>query len=92
MQILIITGDAMGRPLIEALDPARTDTSSLGVVASGAALFSPVIKDAFLEAFPGLLVSDSIARPRPVSAESVSRPRGRRRWVVPGSRRGGTRW
>ncbi|SEC49194.1 acyl-CoA synthetase [Rhodococcus koreensis] len=60
VQILIITGDAMGRPLIEALDPARTDTSSLGVVASGAALFSPVIKDAFLEAFPGLLVSDSI--------------------------------
>ncbi len=60
VQILIITGDAMGRPLIEAHQPSRTDTSSLGVVASGAALFSPVIKDAFLDAFPGLLVSDSI--------------------------------
>ncbi|MFZ2178169.1 MAG: AMP-binding protein, partial [Rhodococcus sp. (in: high G+C Gram-positive bacteria)] len=59
VQILIITGDAMGRPLIEAHRAAKADTSSLGVVASGAALFSPVIKDAFLDTFPGLLVSDS---------------------------------
>lgn len=60
VQILIITGDAMGRPLIEARQSLRTDTSSLAVVASGAALFSPVIKDAFLEEFPNLVVSDSI--------------------------------
>ncbi|MDV7241061.1 MULTISPECIES: acyl-CoA synthetase [Rhodococcus] len=60
VQILIITGDAMGRPLIEARQSSRTDTSSLAVVASGAALFSPVIKDAFLEEFPNLVVSDSI--------------------------------
>ncbi|QTJ66072.1 acyl-CoA synthetase [Rhodococcus sp. ZPP] len=60
VQILIITGDAMGRPLIEARQSSRTDTSSLAVVASGAALFSPVIKDAFLDAFPNLVVSDSI--------------------------------
>jgi acyl-CoA synthetase (AMP-forming)/AMP-acid ligase II len=60
MQILIITGDAMGRPLVEAHRQAKADTSSLIVVASGAALFSPVVKEAFLEAFPDLIVSDSI--------------------------------
>lgn len=60
MQIMIITGDAMGRPLIEAYEDMDVDVSSLAVVASGAALFSSVIKDAFLESFPGIMVSDSI--------------------------------
>lgn len=60
MQIMIITGDAMGRPLIETYRELDVDVSSLVVVASGAALFSSQIKDAFLDTFPGLMVSDSI--------------------------------
>ncbi len=58
----IITGDAIGRPLIEALEanPGRWDTSSLVSVSSSAALFSQSVKDRFLEAFPNLIITDSI--------------------------------
>lgn len=60
--VLFITGDAMGRPLIEALEePGRSyDTSSLFAVASSAAVFSPSVKDQFLGHFPNLVMSDSI--------------------------------
>src|SRR5262249_44910573 len=53
---LSITGDAMGRPLIEALDEHDYDTSSLVSVASTAAVFSRVVKDRFLERFPNLVM------------------------------------
>jgi acyl-CoA synthetase (AMP-forming)/AMP-acid ligase II len=61
VNLLFITGDAMARPLIEALDEAGAsyDTSSLFAMASTAALFSPSLKDAFLERFPNLVVSDA---------------------------------
>jgi acyl-CoA synthetase (AMP-forming)/AMP-acid ligase II len=62
VQTITITGDAMGRPLIEALDaaPDRWDISSLFVVASSAAVFSPSVKARFLERFPGLILVDAI--------------------------------
>lgn len=58
----IITGDAMGRPMIEHLleDPSRYDTSSLIAVASSAAIFSTTVKEQFLEQFPNLIITDSI--------------------------------
>ncbi|MDH6283059.1 acyl-CoA synthetase [Prescottella agglutinans] len=59
-QVMVITGDAMGRPLVEAFREQGRDTSSLGVVASGAALFSAAVKDAFFEAMPNLMISDSV--------------------------------
>ncbi|MFZ6002590.1 MAG: acyl-CoA synthetase [Actinomycetota bacterium] len=59
-----ITGDAMARPMIEALDelggPDALDLSSLFVLASTAAIFSPTVKDKYLEAFPNLLLIDAI--------------------------------
>jgi acyl-CoA synthetase (AMP-forming)/AMP-acid ligase II len=59
---IMITGDAMGRPLIEALDasPARWDTSSMLAVSSSAALFSAPVKDRFFAHFPNLVITDSI--------------------------------
>ncbi len=59
---IMITGDAMGRPLIEALDaePARWDTSSLFLLTSSAATFSPSVKDKFFEHFPNLIMIDAI--------------------------------
>ncbi len=61
---LSITGDAMARPMIEALDdlggPAALDLSSLFVLASTAAIFSPTVKDRYLETFPDLLIVDAI--------------------------------
>ncbi|MDG3016850.1 acyl-CoA synthetase [Speluncibacter jeojiensis] len=58
--VLVITGDAMGRPLIESCRRTRPDTTGLVAVASGAALFSTALKDAFLEEFENLVVSDSV--------------------------------
>jgi acyl-CoA synthetase (AMP-forming)/AMP-acid ligase II len=59
-----ITGDAMARPMIEALDdlggPDALDLSSLFVLASTAAIFSPTVKDRYLDAFPNLMIIDAI--------------------------------
>ncbi len=61
---LSITGDAMARPMIEALDelggPEALDLSSLFVLASTAAIFSPTVKDQYLELFPDLILIDAI--------------------------------
>ncbi|MCF2533840.1 acyl-CoA synthetase [Yinghuangia soli] len=64
--VIMITGDAMARPLIEAVDEPRTDgregsydLSSLFAVASSAALFSPSLKEAFMERL-GVIVSDAV--------------------------------
>jgi acyl-CoA synthetase (AMP-forming)/AMP-acid ligase II len=59
---VMITGDAMARPMIEALeeDPGRYDLSSLFVVSSSAAVFSPTVKDRYLEILPNALIIDSI--------------------------------
>ncbi|HUS62374.1 MAG TPA: acyl-CoA synthetase [Acidimicrobiales bacterium] len=59
-----ITGDAMARPMIEALDDLggaeALDLSSMFVLASTAAIFSPTVKDRYLETFPNLLLIDAI--------------------------------
>jgi 3-oxocholest-4-en-26-oate---CoA ligase len=62
VNLLFITGDAMGRPLIETLDESGVDhdLSSLVAVSSTAAVFSPSVKDQFFERFPDLVLSDSI--------------------------------
>lgn len=61
---LMFTGDAMARPLIEALgtlDSEReVDLSSLFVIASTAVVFSQAVKDQYLERFPDCLIFDSI--------------------------------
>jgi acyl-CoA synthetase (AMP-forming)/AMP-acid ligase II len=62
VNMLMITGDAMGRPLIEALDEpgASWDLSSLIGITSTAALFSPSVKDQFFERFPHLVMTDAV--------------------------------
>ena len=57
---LSITGDAMGRPLIEALDEGGYDASSLVAVASTAAVFSATVKAQFHERFPNLVIADAV--------------------------------
>jgi acyl-CoA synthetase (AMP-forming)/AMP-acid ligase II len=62
VNVLFITGDAMGRPLVEALDapdPAY-DSSSLVAISSTAAVFSPSVKEDFFRHFPNLVMTDSI--------------------------------
>ncbi len=62
---ILIVGDAMGRPLIEALEEIEAageqlDLSSFFSLSSSAAVFSPTVKDRFLERFPNLILTDSI--------------------------------
>ena len=60
---VMITGDAMARPLLEASeDPgiADLDLAAWISLSSTAALFSPAVKDAFLERFPNLIVTEAI--------------------------------
>ncbi len=59
---ITIVGDAMARPLIEALDDpdASYDLSGLFVVGSGGAMLSPSVKEQIGERLPHVYVSDSI--------------------------------
>jgi acyl-CoA synthetase (AMP-forming)/AMP-acid ligase II len=59
---LMITGDAMGKPLVESLDDPGThhDLSSLVAVVSSAALFSAPVKDEFFARLPHIVISDAI--------------------------------
>ncbi|WP_280412493.1 AMP-binding protein [Nocardia asiatica] len=59
-QVMVITGDAMARPLIESYRRDPVDASSLLAIASGAALLSQPVKNTLLELFPWAVVSDSI--------------------------------
>jgi len=62
VNLLFFTGDAMGRPLLDALEGTvdSRDLSSLFLLASTAALFSPSLKDRFLELLPDRVITDSI--------------------------------
>ncbi|MCX2730423.1 acyl-CoA synthetase [Saccharopolyspora sp. NFXS83] len=60
VNVLAITGDAMARPLIEALHEGSYDVSSLVAISSSAALFSPSVQEQYLEALPNVVLTDSI--------------------------------
>ncbi|MFB7877631.1 acyl-CoA synthetase [Nocardia sp. NPDC056064] len=66
INLIFITGDAMAQPMLDALEQGNPDTgepydlSTLYVLASSAALFSPPLKDKFLELLPNRMISDSI--------------------------------
>lgn len=60
--MLVIVGDAMATPLVDALaaNPGRWDVSSLFIVASGGALFSPATKQRLLDLLPNLMIFDGL--------------------------------
>lgn len=65
VNVVMITGDAMARPMVDALAQGRPDgraydTSSLITIASSAALFSASVKDQYLDLMPNLIVVDAI--------------------------------
>ncbi len=57
---LAITGDAMARPLIDALREGDHDVSALVAISSTAAVFSPVMKDELFELLPNLFISEAV--------------------------------
>ncbi len=61
VNLLFFTGDAMARPLLDALVKDNDyDLSSLFLLASTAALFSPSIKEKLLKLLPNRVITDSI--------------------------------
>ncbi|RDI47042.1 acyl-CoA synthetase [Nocardia mexicana] len=58
--VLVITGDAMARPLVDAYRAAPVDASSMLAIGSGAALLSQPVKNELLELLPHTVVTDSI--------------------------------
>ena len=64
VNVLSVIGDAMARPLMEALATGSStgayDTSSLVSFNSTAALFSPAVKDACTKALPTVFISEAI--------------------------------
>ncbi|MEO6122360.1 MAG: AMP-binding protein, partial [Ilumatobacteraceae bacterium] len=62
VNLLMITGDAMARPLMDDLlvHAGKYDSSSLFAISSTAALFSQSLKDAFLDHFPNIVITDSV--------------------------------
>ena len=60
VNVLSIIGDAMARPLMEALAAGDYDTSSLISLNSTAALFSPAVKEACAKALPNAYISEAI--------------------------------
>jgi len=60
VNVIVVIGDAMARPLIEAFSAGGYDGSSVVSVSSNGALFSPAVKDAVLAALPNVVVTDAI--------------------------------
>ena len=58
--MLLIVGDAFGRPLVDALEQTSHDLSSLLVVISGGAPLNSSLKDRFLAALPTAMVMDAV--------------------------------
>ncbi len=60
VNILLIVGDAFGRPIVEELERGSYDLSSLLVTVSGGAALSPGIKERLLARVPTMMVLDGL--------------------------------
>lgn len=61
IQIILIVGDAMGKPLVEEMERRKdeVDFSSLFLVTSGGAIWSQHVRDRFLAIKPDLMLRDN---------------------------------
>jgi acyl-CoA synthetase (AMP-forming)/AMP-acid ligase II len=60
VNVLVVVGDAMARPLIDAFTAGEYDASSVLSVSSNGALFSQSVKDAVFAALPNAVITDAI--------------------------------
>jgi fatty-acyl-CoA synthase len=60
VEVLLIVGDAFGRPLVEEMERGAHRLSSLLVLISGGAALSPGIKERLLRAVPTMIVLDGL--------------------------------
>lgn len=60
VQVMTIVGDAMARPLLEAVREGDYDLTSIIAMSSHAALFSSSVKEQMLEVLPNAVLTDAI--------------------------------
>ena len=60
VNVVVLIGDAMARPMIEAFKAGDYDISSVYAISSSAALFSQSVKDEYLAALPNAVITDAI--------------------------------
>ncbi|WP_433794938.1 acyl-CoA synthetase [Actinoplanes sp. CA-252034] len=60
VNVIVLIGDAMARPIIEAYLAGDHDGSTLMAISSSAALFSPSVKRQYLQALPDVMVTDAV--------------------------------
>jgi acyl-CoA synthetase (AMP-forming)/AMP-acid ligase II len=60
VNILLIVGDAFGRPLVEGIEAGGHDLSSLLAIVSGGAALSAPVKGRLLAALPSIMVLDGL--------------------------------
>jgi len=57
---IVMVGDAMARPLIEAYQEKQYDASSVFAVSSNGSIFSPTVKEQYLRLLPNIVITDAI--------------------------------
>ncbi len=60
VNVMAITGDAMARPMIEAFTSGQYTGATLLALSSGAAIFSPSVKQQYLDTFPNIVITDTV--------------------------------
>jgi acyl-CoA synthetase (AMP-forming)/AMP-acid ligase II len=60
VNVVVLIGDAMARPMIDALHAGTYDTSSVYAISSSAALFSQTVKNEYLQTLPNAVITDAI--------------------------------
>jgi acyl-CoA synthetase (AMP-forming)/AMP-acid ligase II len=60
VNVVVLIGDAMARPMIEAFQEGTYDVSSVYAISSSAALFSQSVKNEYLAALPNAVITDAI--------------------------------
>jgi 3-oxocholest-4-en-26-oate---CoA ligase len=60
VNVLLIVGDAFGRPLIEAIEAGDHDLSTLLALVSGGAALSAGVKQRFLDTLPTIMILDGL--------------------------------
>ncbi|MGE2720402.1 acyl-CoA synthetase [Mycolicibacterium celeriflavum] len=58
--VVQVVGDAVARPLADAIERSSADLSSLAVIANGGALLTPTAKQRLIDVKPGLIVVDGV--------------------------------
>ena len=60
VNILLLVGDAFGKPLLDELEKGDYDTSSMLVIVSGGAALSASVKQRFIDLMPAVMILDGI--------------------------------